>query len=222
MKKIFLFTAALLFSVPAQAVVPDSNEIVFEILRNGKPFGMHSVKFEQDGDKTRVLIDIEMKYKLGPITAFNYEHSNEEVWKGDQILSMTSKTDDDGDDYAVDATWGDKVEVDVTKNAEEEAYEAPKDIYTTSYWNIKSLKADKLLNTQKGEIEDVSLTKIGREEYSTSQETVEADHYKVEASLPLDLWYDAKTQQWIGLKFSARGSDFEYRRLTPIVTAESQ
>ncbi len=216
MKKILLFGTALVFAQPAYAVIPASNQIVFDIYRNGEPFGQHILKFKKEGDKTRVLIDISMKYDLGPITVFRYEHSNEEVWQGDKILSMASQTYDDGDDYAVKAIWGDVLKVDVTKDDKASAYEAPKELYTTSYWNKVSLKADDLINSQKGQIEDVEVTNLGRKDFTTGHDTVKADHYKVEASVPLELWYDAETDQWVGLRFKVRGSDIEYRRVTPI------
>lgn len=221
MKKILLLSSAIVLSQPAYAVIPESNQIVFDIYRNGEPFGQHVVKFKKEGDKTRVLIDIGMKYDLGPITVFRYEHRNEELWQGDKILSMKSTTYDDGDDYAVDATWGDVVKVDVTKDEKESAYEASPALYTTSYWNKVSLKADDLLNSQKGQIEDVEVTNLGRVDFATEHEKLKADHYKVEASVPLVLWYDAKTNQWVGLRFKVRGSDIEYRRVTPVGTLAS-
>ena len=125
---------------------------------------------------------------------------------------MKSKTNDDGKAYAVDASWGKGVEVE----ANGERFEAPESLYTTSYWNPVTLKSDKLLNTQKGEVEDVRIQYVGQERFQTASETIDADHYKISASLPLEVWYDAKTKQWVGLKFAVRGSEIEYKRLTPV------
>lgn len=212
MKKLLFCSVFVFYAPPALAVMPDGGEIVFEILRNGSSFGEHRVRFEPQGDKTRVLIDIAMKYALGPVALFRYEHSNEEIWQGDRILSMTSQTDDDGDDYYVDARWGEVLEVE----ANGEAFDAPARIYTTSYWNPVGLKAGQLLNTQKGIVEGIDVRFEGRGDFMVLDEARKADHYRVNSKLPLDVWYDAKTQQWVGLKFSVRGSEIEYRRLTPI------
>ena len=212
MRKILLLSTALLASPPAFGVVPDSNELVFQIIRNGAPFGEHKITFNQQGDETRVQIDINMQSDLGPITLFRYKHSNTEIWKGDKILSMTSQTNDDGDDYAVSASWGNVVKA--TANGSD--FEASANIYSTSYWNPIALKASQLLNTQKGRIEDVKVTKIGQEEAEAGNQIVIADRYQVDTVLPLEVLYDTKTKQWVGLKFNVRGSEIQYKRLTPI------
>lgn len=211
MKNLALFLLAVTVAKPALAVIPQQGELVFDIYRNGKKFGSHVVSFEQNGPETTVQIDINMKYKLGPLTVFRYEHSNTEVWDGDEIRSLASKTYDDGKDYKVDAVWGDQLNVTVNGDS----YEADP-IYTTSYWNPVTLKDTQLLNTQKGEIEDVVVDFKGVEDFVVAGDAISAKRYSVDASVPLEVWYDQKTEQWVGLTFSVRGSDFEYRRVTPI------
>ena len=219
MRKLFFVSLALVAAPgPAHAVIPDTGEIVFEILRNGSSFGEHRVEFQERGGQMLVQIDIEMKYALGPIALFRYEHSNEEVWKGNKILSLSSQTYDDGDDYSVQASWGRTLNVETNG----ERYEAPAKLYTTSYWNPVTLKSDQLLNTQKGRVEDVKVTYQGREVFETANETLQADRYSVLSKVPLDVWYDAETRQWVGLKFAVRGSEIEYKRITPVNTVKTQ
>jgi len=213
MKKILLLSTVILASNPAHAVIPNDGDIRFEILRNGEPFGEHIVSFEKDGNQTRVSIDIEMKYMLGPIALFRYEHRNEEIWQGDRLISMISQTYDDGDDYQVNARWANVLKADVNTDGAVSSFEAPSNLYTTSYWNPKMLKASQLLNSQKGIIEDVSVSKAGVEDIETAQGLVKAQRYKIDASLPLDVWYDAKTNEWVGLDFEVRGSQISYRRI---------
>lgn len=207
-----LCLSAVFMPQGASAVIPDDGKIEFEILRDGKPFGSHTVSFDEQGSETRVSIDIEMKYTLGPVTLFRYEHSNEEIWQGDKVVSLVSQTNDDGDDYAVNASWGSVLNVE----ANGQRFEAPAGVYTTSYWNPITLKTDKLLNTQKGQVEEVQVSYKGQEEFTTGVDVLKADRYAVEATLPLEVWYDANTQQWVGLSFEARGSKFEYRRLNAV------
>lgn len=202
--------------VLAQSFVPEGDKIVFQILRDGNPFGTHRVDFARDGDQTIIDIHIEMRVGLGPISFFKYDHHNTETWQGDQPLSLKSETDDDGTDYRVDADWGEQSLV-VTVNGER--YEADPSIYPTSYWNPVYLEAktDKLLNTQKGHIEDITITELGETEKEVAGELRKAMHYKIDASVPIEVWYDKETRQWIGLDFTVRGSELSYKRLTPIV-----
>ncbi len=216
MKHIVLHTFVLMLSLTssALAVVPDNNKIVFQILRNGDAFGMHKIEFEKDesGELT-ANIDINMEFALGPITLFNYDHTNKEVWQGDQMISMNSQTDDDGTDYNVDANWGND-SVSITVNGER--YEAEKSLYTTSYWNPVTIKSNKLLNTQKGKIEDISVTKLPTEELIVAGEKRTAQPFDIQASVPIKIYYDVETSQWIGLEFKVRGSEMVYKRLTPV------
>lgn len=216
MKKLLLSatTFLLILSPSANAVVPDSNKIIFQILRNGNAFGTHKVVFDKNAqDQMVVSIDINMDFSIGPVTLFNYDHVNEEVWEGDQIVSLNSQTDDDGDDYNVNATWDDeKVRVTVNKDM----FEAQRDVYSTSYWNPVTVQSDKLLNTQKGTIENITVKELPIEEIVVAGETRRAQPYEIEANVPIKIWYDVKTRQWVGLEFKVRGSQLSYKRLNPV------
>jgi len=218
MKRILLISAAVFFAFPAHAVIPNSNEIVFDVVRNGAPFGQHRIAFDQKGDETHVQIDIKMQYELGPVTLFRYTHSNSEVWRGDEIVSMRSQTNDDGDEYAVSAEWAaDAVKVFAQGNGKDaQLFEAPTGIYSTSYWNPVALQSAQLLNTQKGRIEDVTVTYAGQENIIAGGQQVVADRYKVDTVLPLDVLYDSESKQWVGLDFKVRGSEITYRRVNAI------
>ena len=212
MKKAF-FTIPLicLFSLSAYAGVPQGGEILFDIYRNGEPFGTHEVRFEENGDRTEVLINIDMSVSFGPLDFFKYSHENREVWRGAEIISMDSQTYDNGKRYEVSAEWGEKLTV---ETQDDRYVVAP--MFTTSYWNPDTLSSERLLNTQKGEVEDVRVRYVGEEEFETGRETLRADHYKIDASLPIDIWYDSKTRQWVGLRFNVRGSELEYKRVSPV------
>lgn len=218
MKKILLVSAALFVSFPAYAVIPQSQEIVFDVVRNGEPFGQHRISFDQQGDETRVQIDIRMQYNLGPVTLFRYTHRNTEIWRGDQIVSMRSQTNDDGDAYAVDANWsGDAVKVSARLDDDtSRSLEAPASIYSTSYWNPVALEATQLLNTQKGRVEDVTVRNVGQEAIMAGGQRIVANRYKVDTVLPLDVLYDSVSKQWVGLDFKVRGSKITYRRANAV------
>lgn len=215
-----IILCALFVLVPnsqSDAAKPDDGTIKFQILRNGNPFGMHMLNFQDLDDGTMAVdINIKMSVSLGPITMFRYEHENREVWKGDELISLKSQTNDNGDDYLVKASWNeDQVSV---KNQDRE-FEAVPDVYTTSYWNDVSIKANQLLNTQKGQIENVTVENLGVDTIQTAVETLQAQHYKIisdSLDYPIHIWYDLNTSQWVGLKFKVRGSELYYKRLDKV------
>ena len=203
-----------MLSPTANAYIPQDGELIFNILRNGNNFGQHRLFFEKEQDGTTFVdVEIEMKFSLGPINLFRYEHRNSEMWQGDKIVALDSETYDDGDQYQVQAEWN-KEGVDII--AQQNQYNAPASIYSTNYWNPVILKADQLLNSQKGILEDINVTSLGTELFNVQGQDIEARKYQIEASIPIDIWYDLKTDQWVGLAFQVRGSDIRYERLTPI------
>lgn len=211
--KLVVFVFFLLFG-PASAnadSIPDNKEIHFQILRNGNSFGTHSMEFsENDKGQTVVNIDIRMDYYLGPINLFDYEHVNREIWSGNKILSVNSETYDNGEKYSVKAKWYEDY-VDI--QTQREVFDASAKIYSTSYWNKEMLKADQLLNTQKGNIEDVQITSLGVEDIISEGQNIKAQAYQIDANVPIKVWYAVDTQEWVKLRFTIRGSELEYVRV---------
>jgi hypothetical protein len=214
---LFLYALILLWGGAALAEtpigVPKDNKIEFEILRNGKNFGSHELKFTRQGPAMVVDIAINMKYTAGPLTLFRYEHSNQERWLGNRLLGIKTKTNDDGENYLVEATW-DRERIEV--RTKDKLYDAPAGVLSTSYWNKSMLKRDKVLNTQYGKIEPIKVTYKGQTKINVAGEQRLTDAYIVQADIPIEVWYDTKTKQWVGLKFTARGAPIEYRRLNPL------
>jgi len=210
----FFVLILFLFFGPASAnadPISDNKKIHFQILRNGNAFGTHSLEFsENDKGQTVVDIKISMDYYLGPINLFDYEHVNQEIWSGDQILSVNSETHDNGEKYSVEARWYDDY-VDV--QTQDEVFDASADVYSTSYWNKVILEAKQLLNTQKGNIEDVKITPLGVEEIVSEGQNIKALAYQIDANVPIKVWYAVDTQEWVKLKFTIRGSELEYVRV---------
>ncbi len=223
MNKIKLFFVMLTFVAAfmsgttkndVRAAVPDNGEIVFEILRDGQPFGIHRLHFTPQHDgMLRVDIDISMRFSIGPLTLFRYHHTNTEYWRNDRLLKLESATNDDGRKYFVRAFWEDQS---VTIKTQDKTYEAPISLYSSSYWNPIMLRAEKVLNTQKGDVENIHATHLGTIEKQVNRDIIAVDHYRVEAAVPIDVYYHAETRQWVGLSFRARGAAISYRRLTPL------
>lgn len=197
--------------------IPEQGVLEFEILRNGSPFGRHYLEFEQDGDRVKVDISIDMKASLAFFTFFEYKHRNTEIKRGNQLVSIDAFTNDDGKEWFVKARLeGDTIVVERTRDN----YEAPKTIGVATYWDKTMLEHDKLLNTQKGMLQDVSITKLDIEQVDVAGESIPAQRFKI--SIPerdIHVWYHTETDQWVGLRFNIRGSELDYRRLTPITVS---
>ncbi len=192
----FIMGSGVAMAAPSVGI-PSDNKIEFEILRGGKPFGTHEISFNRNGDVVQSDIKIQMRYKLLGLTAFRYDHTNSETWKGNKLLSVKSSTDDDGRKYSVDK-------------------ENLNGIYSSSYWNQKSISKSKILNTQYGTMDDIKVTKAKSQTLTIAGKTIKADVYNVNTTVPITVMYDQKTKQWVGLTFTARGATVEYRRKDPL------
>lgn len=184
------------------------DQISFEVLRKGKPFGDHILSFDESEDGAlKVTSDVDLKAGLGPITVFRYSLDSTETWRDGALVSLSGETNDDGDRTRVTAeSKGDTLSVDGS------AYtgDAPADIIPSSHWNIKQMYSDIMLSTEDGELLDITVEQIGREDVAVGSQSIPADHYRLTSDITVDLWYD-DTGRWVKLAFDARGQTIEYR-----------
>lgn len=201
--------AFMALSTPALAAVPGNGSIVFDVLRGGdSPMGSHSLRFEQRGDELHVFIDIELEVKLAFVTVFSYTHRNHEVWKDGRLIAIETETDDDGERYFVRGaatSKGFRVE---TKEGVETL---PADVLPTSYWKRATVERSRLLDTQRGDLVEVSTRQLRQETISIDGTRIDATHYRMSGDLDLDLWY-APNGEWVKIAFEARGTEVVYDR----------
>ena len=100
---VLLLVLAASSSAAGADAVPYGQTLSFAVMRQGQQIGSHKLVFERDGSHLKVSTSIDLAVKLVGITAYRYSHRAQEVWDGDALLSLTSRTDDDGKAYAVQA-----------------------------------------------------------------------------------------------------------------------
>lgn len=188
--------------------VPKAGDVIaFNVLRQGQPFGTHTVRFDTAPDgalEARTIV--ELKAGLGPITLYNYELDATEIWKNGELVGITGKVNDDGNRGSVTATVkGGALAVDGTgfKGT------APTDAVPASHWNYIQTRAGRLVSTEDGEIINVETTRQGRENIEAGGETIAANKYRLDSDIDVDLWYD-EAGRWVKLAFSVRGQQIEY------------
>ncbi len=78
-----------------------------------------------------------------------------------------------------------------------------------------------MLNTQTGEIADVTLTKRGTETIEVAGNGLQAQRYRMYGDLDLDLWY-AADREWVKIAFEIGGTQVDYVRDDQIEIQEAQ
>ncbi len=189
--------ALLGFAPVARADAPD--DVAFDVYRNGAPFGEHVVSFDEKADGAlQVQVEIELRVGFGPLTVFRYEHESEEVWVGDDLVSLTASTLKDGE------------RVRFSLSNDDERYETVAGLMPSSHWSGYPPGLPAVLNTETGEPMPVEIEELGLETIQTATGPVEARRIRMVGSVAVDLWYDLDGR-WVGCAFSIRGQDIEYR-----------
>jgi len=199
--------AVMMMPAWAQATaIPPAGVIPFTVYRSQGPLGHHRVRFQQNGNRTTVTVDIQFAVSLGPITMFRYTHRNREVWEGDRLVSIDTRTNDNGDDYrGTGQATSDGFRVDGRSGT----ITAPADIMPSSYWHADTVNRDVLLHTQYGELYPIETQLLGTARIEAGGRTIPARHYRLTGDLEVDVWY-SEADQWVKMSFIARDTEVEY------------
>jgi hypothetical protein len=205
---------ALAATAPAPAVVtPPTNNLRFNIIRKGKPFGSYQVIFTNAGDAVTVTTDVAMSMRISGVNVFDYRHHCEEVWKGGKFASLKSSTVRDRKVDQTDTVSAVRGEYEIKITTNKGPLGAPLNAAPLTHWNAATLKGP-LFNPQDGRSLDLNPTMIGRDSYTlASGAPVAASHWTLRGSQTIDEWYD-DAGAWAGLRavFPDK-SVVEYHRL---------
>ena len=136
--------------------------------------------------------------KLLFVNVFSYRHQNEEIWRDNCLASINSETSSNGTEFVV---RGQAANEEFQVQAESSANKLPPCVMSFAYWNPEFLKAEKLLNSQTGDYEKVTIVKEGEEGLLVNGQNIQAIRYSVSgAAAPITLWYAADDNRWLALK----------------------
>jgi hypothetical protein len=198
----------------------------FTVLRNGQEIGRHTLRFESKDGLRTVMIVIDYDVKLLGVSAYRFSHRSEEMWKGDQLQSLTARSDENGRKFAVNAqrrSDGLHVEREVppSTNAADSAFQGfgsprialetvPASIMPTSNWNLRQTTQSRLLNTHYGTLFNTRIVPAGRERVRTTNGTIDANRFTYSGDIRMDQWFDDRGR-WVHAAFTAfDGSRIEY------------
>lgn len=204
--------AAILFILGHATAFADEKrdvpeDLVFDVYRNDgdEPFGTHAIRFSRTADGAlQVDTTVRLKVKLGFIPVFKYEHDATEIWRDGRFVSLTARTNDDGDKFEMRLDCG--PETCVQEAPEEARFEAP--LFPGSHWNREALQNPPLYNTAKGGVLDVAITNQGSDSFTHAGETVMGERFAIEGSVRYELYFEGERLQ--GARFFLRGNTLSY------------
>lgn len=180
----------------AESATPPTGDWNFVASLDGRPIGQHHFSVVGEGDQRTVVSQADFVVKVLGFTAYRYHHLATEQWRGDCLTSLQSKTDDDGKTHQV--------------------RESPSDdkgcVMSFAYWNPAIRTQTQLLNAQTGQLEKVTVQKVGEGSVEVRGKPVEATEFRITGPQhPIVVWYTAQGR-WVGLdSIVAGGRKLSYR-----------
>ncbi len=188
--------------IPGPAVASDVRSWEFEVLLDDKKIGYHRFDLERSDERDVLSTEASFDVRFLFITAFRYRHANTEVWSGGCLTSIDATTDNNGEELVVTGSGGD---TDFTVQTGSASAQLSGCIRTFAYWNPEILQADRLLNSQTGDYEAVTVSFDGEQDFTLDGTTVKARRYVLAtAGGDIKLWYSSD-DRWLGLEAPARG-----------------
>jgi len=182
-------------------------KLAFDVFMDGSNIGEHVVTLTHRENGTDVAVDVDIAVTFGPFTLYRYEQENRARWEGGELFAFRSVTNNDGDDYVVEAER--------TRDGLSVAVNGASPMvlpqwFPTTYWDKRTVLQETLVATQDGVLKEVEITSAGSETLAVLGQEISAEKYEMRGDIKLDLWYDEQ-DRWVKLAFSFRGNEFEYK-----------
>jgi Family of unknown function (DUF6134) len=186
--------AVLLATTTARSASPASAEEVrtYEVLVKGKPAGSVVTRTASAQDGITVAITdttVETSFLL---IKYRYEYHGKETWRGDRLLRLDSRTNDNGKALAVSAAVdanGSRIEV-----KGKPAQSGPALAMTTNYWRLPGLQVPaegfSIIDSDTGTLFRVRLQRVGPDEVVIGGQKIACEHYRLSGETAAELWFD--------------------------------
>jgi hypothetical protein len=122
----------------------------FRVYLDGREIGTHRFTLTEEGDVRELRSVARFDLRVLFFTAWRYRHEATERWRGGCLESLVSRTEDNGEPYAVEWRRGEGCEM------------------SFAYWDPRITGASRLLNAQTGEVEPVRFARLAEERWRLS------------------------------------------------------
>ena len=179
----------LIFTLSPSLHGQETEEWNFNVSVDGNLIGKHQFKKKQEAGLTIVTSNAKFDVKILFVNILKYRHQNREVWEEGCLSKIESTTRSNKKKFKVSGSkHNESFSIDTL--AENTIHQGC--LHTFAYWNPDFLLQDRLVNSQTGEIEEVTVSRLDTESNSLTGYLVNAKEG------PIKVWYEDET--WIGLE----------------------
>lgn len=190
--------------------LPAGGALTFDVYLGQTLLGHHRMTFTHDGDAITADSQVDLLFKLGPISLVRYSHHALEVWSAGRFDRLETSTVTNGRKQAVRAHRAEGAVL--VEPAEGAPYSADAGLLPLTHWNRRIMDAP-LLNPQDGKLLREQVTPKGPDTVALANgRQVPATRYALTGDTQIDDWYD-NAGVWTALRGRIwDGSVLTYRR----------
>ena len=200
------FLVAILVGAAAPAaraeIVPESGILDFTVVRDGSNIGTHHLTFRRKDDHIDVDVVSRIAVKVAFITVYRFDHDGHEAWQAGKLMTMETKTHDDGKDHLLKVVRNGNGSFHAT--ADGKSFDSDGAAVPASLWNPEFVKSGKLMNSLVGGPLKVSVAYKGEEAIKVHGKDVKAKHFSMTGEFERELWYD---DHWVLVHMELKGKD---------------
>jgi hypothetical protein len=200
-----------LFVSVADASSQAPRRLSFDVFLDERPIGFQHFDLQPTRDGVRVTTRAEFAVKVLRITAFEYDHRNEELWRGRCLQTIESTTNSNGTPYRVSGRAGEAGFV-LGGGPGRRLGDC---VGTFAYWDRSQLAGrDRLLNSQTGDYLPVDVRPLGAGSLTLGGRDVRVERFALSGqNIDITLAYAADDGDWLALDSRLEsGRMLRYRR----------
>jgi hypothetical protein len=169
----------------------------FRVLLDDTPIGYHEVRINRDSNRKTVHTQASFDVRFLFIPVYTYSHETRESWEDGCLVNISSTTDDNGDNYFISSIDRSN---ELTIETRDGTTSIDGCVRTFAYWDLDLLQSGRLLNTQTGEYQPVSVRDLGTGNLNIDDRELEARHFRLSVEgMAIDLWY-TMDMRWLALE----------------------
>jgi hypothetical protein len=169
----------------------------FKVLLDNEEIGSQRFVVSSEKDRTQVQVEAKFDVTFLFFTAYSYRHTNSETWNGDCLKKILAKTIDNGENFFVQGQY-ENGKMELETQAGQESVDGC--VKTFAYWNPDWFQSDRLLNSQTGELQKVTVRTVGEETIAVRGVPTRTEHQRIISDkFTVDLWYTLK-REWVALQ----------------------
>lgn len=182
----------------------------FDVFLGDKAIGYHHFQATDLEDGLLMRSDAEFQVKVLFFTAFDYMHTNSEVWRDGCLQSIDATTNANGKKSEVLGKLAGDTFVVETGSASRHVAEC---VASFAYWNRDLLQREQLLNAQTGEYVEVESKSLPQDRLKLGNNEVTVDKVQLKAKgVDIVVSYATDTGAWVALDSTLKnGRTLSYR-----------